>query len=34
MKGISYWIEKRAMITPERIALVDEETEAYVFGNE
>lgn len=25
MKGISYWIEKRAMITPKRIALVDEQ---------
>ncbi|MFC4408857.1 o-succinylbenzoate--CoA ligase [Chungangia koreensis] len=25
MKGISYWIEKRAMITPKRIALIDEQ---------
>src|SRR4051812_8058108 len=25
MRGISYWIEKRAMITPERIALIDEQ---------
>lgn len=24
MKGISYWIEKRAMITPGRVALIDE----------
>ena len=31
MKGISYWIEKRAMITPERIALIDEQQSLTYF---
>ena len=31
MKGISYWIEKRAMITPKRIALIDEQQSLTYF---